>query len=60
MIGYIYRTESNEIIAEIHGEDNDAIESAAESLGFMGCDEFGLTYTRVQMTFVTGHDFIEL
>lgn len=53
------RPESNEIVAEIHGEDNATIEAAAESKGWMGVDEFGLTYTRGQMAFETGHDFIE-
>lgn len=60
MIGYVYSTERDEIVAEIHGEDNAAIEAAAEERGWMGCDEFGLTYTRGQMAFEMGHDFIEV
>jgi hypothetical protein len=57
MIGYIYSTDTNEIICEIHGVDNDDVESKANEMGYMGCDEYGLTYTRGQMAFETGHDY---
>ena len=57
MIAYIYSTDSNEIICEIHCTTNDDVENRAMELGYMGCDEYGLTYTRGQMAFATGHDY---
>jgi hypothetical protein len=45
MKGYIYKVETNEIIAQIEGGSNADIESQAEEMGYMGMDEFGLSYT---------------
>jgi len=56
-IGYIYSTDINEIICEIHGVDNQDIEETANEMGFMGVEEYGLTYTRGQMAFADGHDY---
>jgi hypothetical protein len=57
MIGYIYSNESNEIVCEIHGIDNDDVEAMADDLNFMGGDLYSLSYTRGQMAFATGHDY---
>ena len=59
MIGYIYSNESNEIVCEIHGINNDDVESMADDLNFMGCDMYSLSYTRGQMAFATGYDYQE-
>ena len=59
MIGYIYSNESNQIVCEIHGIDNDDVEGMAEQLNFMGCDMYSISYTRGQMDFATGHDYEE-
>lgn len=42
---YIYSTETNTVVARIHGESNEACEAKAEELGFMGSDDFGGTYS---------------
>ena len=59
MVGYIYSNESNEIVCEIHGIDNDDVEAMADELNFMGCDMYSLSYTRGQMAFATGYDYQE-
>ena len=58
MIGYIYSTESNEIICEIHGVDNADIEAKASELNYLGEDAYGMTYTRGLMAYATGHDYL--
>jgi hypothetical protein len=57
MIGYIYNTDTNKIICEIYGADNNVIENKANEMGYMGCDEYGLTYTRNQLAFANRHDY---
>lgn len=42
---FIYNTDTMVITAIIVGDDNKAIEDKAADLGFMGVDEFGVTYT---------------
>lgn len=45
MKGYIYNVDTMEIIALIEGVDNNDIECKANELGYMGVDEYGLTYS---------------
>lgn len=42
---YIYSTETNTVVARIHGESNEACESKADELNYMGKDDFGSTYS---------------
>jgi len=44
MKAYIYNTETNEVVATIDGESNEACEAKADDLGYMGVDEYGLSY----------------
>ena len=46
MTGYIYNIDTMELIIAISGRSNQDIENQAEELGYMGTDEYGLTYTR--------------
>lgn len=45
MNAYIYNVETSEVIATIAGENNQVIEDKANELGYMGVDEYGLSYT---------------
>ncbi len=45
MKGYIYNTDSFEVVAIITGDSNADVENAAEKMGYMGVDEYALTYT---------------
>ena len=45
MQGYIYKTQTLEIVAVITGESNKLIEAMAEDLNYMGVDEYWLSYT---------------
>lgn len=42
---YIYSTETNTVVARIHGESNEACEAKADELNYMGSDDFGATYS---------------
>lgn len=42
---YIYSTETNTVVARIHGETNAACEAKAGELNYMGSDGFGATYS---------------
>jgi len=42
--GYIYNVETNVIVAIIVGDSNNTVENKANDLGYMGVDEYGLTY----------------
>lgn len=41
---YIYSTETNTVVARIHGESNEACEAKADELNYMGNDDFGAAY----------------
>ncbi|EKO3632393.1 hypothetical protein M3894_002923 [Vibrio metschnikovii] len=45
MKAYVYNTEPMEVVAVISGETNEQCEAKALELGYMGVDEYGLTYT---------------
>lgn len=42
---YIYNTENNEVVARIHGQNNQACEAKMAELNYGGSDDFGATYT---------------
>lgn len=42
---YIYSTETNTVVARIHGDTNGAIEAKLAELGYANNDDFGATYT---------------
>lgn len=45
MTGYIYNSDSMEVIAIIKGETNAQCEAKADELGYMGNDECFFTYS---------------
>lgn len=45
MKAYVYNTESKKVVAIISGETCEQCEAKAAEMGFMGMDEYGLTYT---------------
>lgn len=45
MKAYVYNTESMEVVAVISGETNEQCELKAAEMGYMGVDEYGLTYS---------------
>lgn len=45
MKGYIYNVDTKEVILEIVGDSSKVIEDAAAARGYMGFDEYGLSYT---------------
>lgn len=45
MKGYIYNTNNSQMVYVIDGVNNSDIEHKAERLGYMGADEYGLSYT---------------
>ena len=49
MKAYIYNVDTSEVIATIEGSDNGTIESKADKLNYMGVDEYGLSYTCVDL-----------
>ena len=54
MTGYIYQTANNEIVCIIRGNNREAIEDKAASLGYIGYDEYKLVYDRGPMMFAVG------
>ncbi|GIB17066.1 hypothetical protein VCSRO90_2886 [Vibrio cholerae] len=45
MKAYVYNTESKKVVAIISGETCEQCEAKTAEMGFMGMDEYGLTYT---------------
>ncbi len=45
MKGYIYDVEKKNVVTVIAGATNTKIENKAQDLGFLGSDEYGLTYS---------------
>lgn len=57
MKAYAYNTEKNIIVATIEAEDNQAIEAIAYDYGYMGVDDYGLTYSPSGMAFSDDAEF---
>ena len=45
MKAYVYNVETMEVVVAINGETNEQCEAKAAEMGYMGSDEYGLTYT---------------
>ena len=56
---YIYNVDSNEIIVTIQGDDEKSVQSKVEELGYMGMDEYGLTYSDHGLIETTSTELVE-
>ncbi|MDW1542448.1 hypothetical protein [Vibrio sp. YT-17] len=45
MKAYVYNVETMEVVVVISGETNEQCEAKANDMGYMGVDEYGLTYS---------------
>ena len=54
----IYSTESNEVIAVISAESNEACENKADELNFLGADEYGATYSDMSENETTHTEYV--
>jgi len=59
MKGYIYNVETNVIVAIIIGDNNSTIENKANDLGYMGVDEYGLSYSDSGLEELTSTEIFE-
>lgn len=57
MSAYVYNVESKEIVLVINAETNEKCESIAEDNGYMGCDEYGLSYSNEGLSETKFTDF---
>ena len=44
MKAYVYNVETLEVVLTINGETNEQCESKANDMGYMGVDDYALTY----------------
>lgn len=45
MTAYVYNVENNEIVAKVLSDDYDAIFNKLCELNYMGCDEYGVSFS---------------
>ena len=45
MKAYVYNVETMEVIVIVSGESNEECEARINEMGYMGIDEYGITYT---------------
>lgn len=45
MKAYVYNVETKEVVVIISGETNEQCEAKANDMGYMGVDEYALTYS---------------